>query len=169
MFGQRRASSLIVSCLLVLLLGGCGSHTQTLDTAAIERAIAQSILAEHNARTHVECPREVRREAGVIFRCTARLDVGAYPVLVTETNDGGRVSYENSSRLVVLDIAKIRQAIGASILRQRHLRSTVACPAQVLQQAGVRFTCTAMVNGRAYPFDVTEIDADGHVRYLGRR
>jgi Domain of unknown function (DUF4333) len=169
MLGQKRASSLIVGCLLVLLLGSCGSHTQTLDTAATERAIAQSILAEHNVRTHVECPREVRREAGVIFRCTARLDVGAYPVLVTETDNGGHVKYENSSPLVVLDIAKVQQAINTSILRQRHLRSTVACPAQVLQQAGIRFTCTATVNGQAYPFDVTEIDADGHVRYLGRR
>jgi hypothetical protein len=169
MFGQKGASSLTVGCLLVLLLGSCGSHTQTLSTASIERAIAQSIVAERDARTHVECPRKVRREAGVIFKCTAQLEVGAYPVLVTETNDGGHVSYENSSRLVVLDVAKVRQAIGASILRQRHLHSTVACPAQVLQQAGVRFTCIAMVNGRPHPFDVTEIDSDGHVRYLGRR
>lgn len=169
MFGQKRASSLIVGCLLVLASCGDGSHTQTLGTAAIERAIAQSILAQHDLRTHVECPREVRREAGVIFKCTARLDVGAYPILVTETNDRGHVSYENSSRLVVLDIAKIQRAIGASILRQRHLRSAVSCPAHVLQQAGIRFLCTATVDGRAYPFDVTEIDADGHVRYVGRR
>lgn len=169
MSGRSFVAGLIAGGLLALSLFGCGRSAQTLSTAPIERAIAQSILAQRHVHTRVDCPSTVQRKAGFIFKCTARLIVGTYPVLVTETNDNGHVRYENASRLAVLDSAKVQRAIGRSIRSQRHLHATVTCPAEVLQQAGVGFTCTATVGGRAYPFAVTEIDADGHVRYLGRR
>jgi hypothetical protein len=39
----------------------------------------------------------------------------------------------------------------------------------VLQQAGIAFTCTAVVAGRPtrYPFVVTQTNDTGHVRYEG--
>ncbi len=46
--------------------------------------------------------------------------------------------------------------------------AAVTCPAEVIQQAGVVFACTAMVNGQRYQFGVTELDGNGHVRYRGR-
>jgi hypothetical protein len=149
-------------------LYGCGTP-ERLGTAGIERAIAQSILAQRHVQTQVVCPPKVRNETGFIFKCSARLDVGSYPILVTETNDKGHVRYENATRLVVLDVAKVRRAIMASILTQRRLHSTVNCPHTVLQQAGTVFTCTATVGGRPYPFEVTQTDDAGHVRYVGRR
>jgi hypothetical protein len=169
MFRRDCVAGLTAGGLLALSLYGCGRSDQTLSTAPIEHAIAQSILAQRHVHTRVDCPSTVQRKAGFIFKCTARLNVGTYPVLVTETNDNGHVRYENASRLVVLDSTQVERGIRRSILSQRHLRSTVSCPAEVLQQAGVEFTCTATVGGRAYPFAVTEIDADGHVRYVGRR
>lgn len=169
MFRRDRVAGLTAGGLLALSSYGCGRSAQTLSTAPVERAIAQSILAQRHVHTRVDCPSTVQRKAGFIFKCTARLNVGTYPVLVTETNGDGHVRYENASRLAVLDSAKVQRAIGRSILSQRHLQSTVTCPREILQQAGVEFTCTATVGGRAYPFAVTEIDADGHVRYLGRR
>ncbi len=160
---------LLAAGVFALSLSGCGSSAPTLSTIAIERAIAASILAQHNLRTKVECPSRVERRAGVTFVCTAKLEVGTYPVGVVETNDKGHVRYQNRSRLTVLDIARVQSAISATILDQRHLRSSVICPSEVIQRAGVQFGCTATVADRDFPFTVTEQDDAGHVRYVGHR
>jgi hypothetical protein len=156
----------------VLLLLGCGKSAYTLDTGTVERAVAQSILAQRHLYATVDCPASVPRKAGFAFTCTAHLNSGTYPVSVTETSASGRVRYEVQPPVVVLGKAKlagVEQAIEQSILNQRHLRATVTCPAEVIQRAGVAFTCTATVSGRSYPFAVTEVDGDGHVRYVGLR
>jgi Domain of unknown function (DUF4333) len=149
-------------------LGGCGSSTPRLNPAVVERAIAGSILAERRITSTVHCPANVPRKAGTVFTCTAYFDVGSYPIAVTETNASGHVRYGNTAPLVILNIRKVESAITSSILSQRHLKAAVSCPAEVLQQAGTNFTCTASINGSRYPFAVTETDDNGHVRYIGR-
>jgi hypothetical protein len=134
----------------------------------VERAIAASILTQHRLHATVHCPANAPLKAGYVFACTAKLDVGAYPVLVTETNARGHVRYQNQAPLAVLDVARVERAIGQSIRTQRGLHSAVACPAEVIEKAGIAFTCTATVAGRGYPFDVIEVDDHGHVRYVGR-
>ena len=116
----------------------------------------------------MQCPTNVTRKAGQAFTCFATLDVGSYPVAVTEKDDAGHVRYGSAAPLVVLDVAQVERSIADSILAQRHLTSRVRCPAAVLQRTGLRFTCAATVAGRSYPFEVTEIDNAGHVRYVGR-
>lgn len=153
----------------VVCLSACGSRARSLNTAKVERAIAKSILEQRNIHARVACPAQVPQRSGYAFTCSARLDVGTYPVDVTEIDGDGRVRYRNEKPLVVLNIAKVRRAIEASVLSQRRLRATASCPSEVLQRAGVVFRCTAVVNGRArrYPFVVREIDGAGHVRYEG--
>ena len=90
-------------------------------------------------------------------------------MLVTEVNDSGRVRYASSEQLVALDIHRVESAIRSSILQQRHLAATVSCPHDVIQRAGTSFACSATVAGRRYPFEVTETDAYGDVRYIGER
>jgi hypothetical protein len=152
-----------------MCLSACGSSAPTLNTSKLEKAVAGSILSERALHTTVTCPSKVPQKAGHKFTCTAQLDVGSYPVSVTETNSSGHVRYEDQRPLVVLNIAKVEASIAASILRQRRLRATVKCPATVLQQDGLSFKCTALINGKGkpYPFVVTEIDGSGHVRYVG--
>jgi hypothetical protein len=155
--------------LVASLLCGCGASAPALDTVTVERAIATSILTQHHLYTTVRCPSRVPRRAGFAFTCTASLNVGTYRVAATETNDRGHVEYRGQTSLVTLKISSVEQAIRQSISTQRHLGSTVTCPSEVLQRAGIVFTCTALARGRSYPFEVTEIDGDGHVRYIGRR
>ncbi len=164
-----RAAPLLASAavLAAAVLAGCGSSASTFGTAHIQRAIARTILAQHGLRVAVQCPPKVAKKAGTRFTCLARLQVGAYPVPAVVVGPGAKVRYENSAPLIVLDTAKVQRAIAASILAQRRLRAAVSCPAQVLQQAGVAFTCTATVARHAYPFVVTQTDAHGHVRYVG--
>jgi hypothetical protein len=154
---------------LVPSLAGCGKSAPTLNTVTVERAVAASILAQHHLYATVSCPSKVPQKAGYAFICTASLNVGTYPVSVTEINSRGHVEYQNQAPLSTLDIAKVEQAIKQSISSQRHLNSTVTCPVEVIQKKGIVFTCTAVVNGQSYPFEVTEVDDNGHVRYVGRR
>ena len=148
-------------------LAGCGSSTATLNTVAIRRAIAASILTQRHLQATVHCPLDVPRKPGFAFTCTANLSVGTYPVLVTETNASGHVRYQSQAPLVALNIAGVERAIRHSIRSQRRLDSSVSCPAEVIQRNGTKFTCSATVSGERYPFAVTEVDGNGHVRYVG--
>ncbi len=153
-----------------VLLGACGSSESKLDTGRVERAVAASILAQRGLRTNVTCPSGVPLKAGYAFTCNAKLDVGSYPVKVVVTNSKGHVRYENRAPLVALNIEKVEQAIAKSIASQRHLSANVTCPAEVLQKAGIVFTCHAVLSGnpKQYPFLVTQTDNHGHVRYVGQ-
>lgn len=155
------------AALATVCVSACGSSAPTLNMVRVEHAVAKSILKEHGLYTTVTCPSKVPQRAGRAFTCQAHLDVGTYPVTGTETNGSGHVRYDNQQPLVVLNIAKVEHAISASISHQRGLPSTVTCPAAVLQRAGIVFTCRAMVNGKRYPFVVTQVDDEGHVRYVG--
>jgi hypothetical protein len=163
--------SLAAAILSSMLVSVCGkSSTVNLSSVRIGYAVESAIAQQRGLQTTVACPSKIPQRAGYVFTCSARLDAGAYPVMVTETDAHGHVRYENPGPLSTLNVAKVQQAIWLSILRQRRLRSTVTCPAEVLQQAGVTFTCNAVISGKGYryPFAVREVDSKGHVQYLGR-
>jgi hypothetical protein len=153
----------------VLLAAGCGSGSSTtkLNTINLERSIAVSILNEHHVYTLVRCPVEPQQQ-GHTFTCEAELTVGTYPVSVTETDSKGHVSYGNQASLVLLKTKRIENSIRASLFAQRRLHAQVSCPSDVLQQKGLTFTCTAKTGSKSYPFEVREIDGEGHIHYIGR-
>ncbi len=160
----------VVSAIFVAAgLSACGSSERHLNSASVERAIAKSILEERKIHAVVSCPSRVPQQSGRTFTCTAHLDVGTYPVTVTEIDGSGRVRYQDDRPLVVLNIARVQRAIEASVFNQRRLHATASCPSEVLQRAGIVFRCTAVVRGqtRRYPFAVREVDSAGHVRYTG--
>jgi hypothetical protein len=166
---RRSRRAVALAALTTVCLAACGSSAATLDSAKVERAIATSILEQRDITAIVTCPSKVPQTAGHVFTCTARLDVGVYPVTVTETDGDGHVRFQDRRPLATLNVVKVQRAIEASIFSQRGLHATASCPREVLQQAGVVFRCTAVVAGRArrYPFEVTEVDNAGQVRYLG--
>ena len=84
-------------------VSACGSSTRNLDSVTVERAIAKSILTERGLYTTVACPSKVPQLARRVFTCTARLDVGRYPVMVTEINGSGRVGFRDERPLVVIE------------------------------------------------------------------
>jgi hypothetical protein len=168
----RTLVGLAGAILVAVCVSACGSSrssARSLDSVKVERAIANSILREHGLDTIVSCPPKVAQQAGHTFTCMARLDVGTYPVTATEVGDSGQVRFQDSAPLVKLDIAEVQRSIEAAVFSQRRKHATVSCPAEVLQRAGLKFTCTAVVEGtsRSYPFVVSEVGNAGHVRYVG--
>ena len=155
--------------LVAVSVSGCGSSTKTIARTKVERAIANSIAKERGLYTTVLCPGAVPQRSGYVFTCNAQLQVGDYPISVTEVDGSGQVRYESSAPLVVLDVAKVQRAIETSVLSERGLHATASCPAEVRQEAGLSFRCSAAVKGSAqsYPFMVSQLDGAGHVRYVG--
>jgi hypothetical protein len=71
-----------------------------------------------------------------------------------------------SSSSQELSSAQTRAAIEESILRERHIRATVTCPARVLREKGVTFRCLAVsASGARTTFHVIEVNDRGAVRY----
>jgi Domain of unknown function (DUF4333) len=74
--------------------------------------------------------------------------------------------WNGTSSPIILNTNRVEQAIQNSISSQRHLASTVICPVNIVQKAGVVFDCQATVGGRVYRVVVTETDNSGHVTYV---
>ena len=74
--------------------------------------------------------------------------------------------WNSSSSPVILNTVRVERSIEASILAQRHLASSVGCPVNIVQKAGVVFDCVASVRGRQFTVVVTETDGNGHVVYV---
>ncbi len=79
-----------------------------------------------------------------------------------------------TAKTTYLDVARVERAIERSILAQRHLKSTVKCPAKVPQRPG-KFACVATTLSvkkphRAIktPFIVTIRNNKGAVTYEGK-
>ncbi len=147
----------------------CGhSETKTIETAQVEHELQQAILHHSGIPATVKCPTSgIKREVGFDFICAAQLEAGTYPLAVTVTSDNGEVRFVNHEPFVALNTTKVEGAIVAAVAKQRGLKADVHCPRYVLQRQGVTFTCTATVNGRDYPFTVTQTNNSGHVTYEG--
>jgi hypothetical protein len=161
-----------VGALLVVCLAGCGSSVSYLNGAVVERSIASSFLSQQHVYARVLCPSRIPQRKGHAFQCDAGFDVGSYAVPVTEVNSAGHVQWRTRAPVHLLSVSKVTEAIRRSVLGQRGARSTDSCPARVLQQKGLVFTCqavvrfgTARVPRRSYPFRVVEADDAGHVTY----
>lgn len=71
----------------------------------------------------------------------------------------------SSESAATLDTGKIERAIERSSLAQRGVHPKVSCPPNVVQEKGLVFSCTAVVEGVSTRFVVTQQDDVGHVRY----
>ena len=71
-----------------------------------------------------------------------------------------------SSAPTVLNTEKVERAIEASSLAQRGIEPRVSCPSGVRQAKGRTFSCSAVVKRTTTKFVVSQLDGDGHVRYV---
>lgn len=166
----------VVGAALVVAVGAaaCGSSTpkttakaKTFVTTETAQAIRASILKERGINTVVNCPPHPPLKVGYRFTCVAMLAVGSYPVSVVETNAYGRVSYSSSAPLLVLDVDRVKEAIGLQIRKKLGLAARVSCPSPVLQRTGIVFKCAATTKRGTTSFTVTEINGYGRVTFVG--
>lgn len=97
--GLRRHLWALVLALIVgssLPLAACGSSESitTLNSGKIERAIAQSSLAQRGQHAQVSCPSAVPQKEGLTFSCTAVVGSVSTRFVVVEQDESGHVRYE---------------------------------------------------------------------------
>ncbi len=96
-FGQHLwALALALAVGSSLVLGACGysESTATLNTEKIERAIAQSSLAQRGQHARVSCPSAVPQMEGLKFSCSAVVGSVSTRFVVVEQDGFGHVYYE---------------------------------------------------------------------------
>jgi hypothetical protein len=95
----RRHPWALVPALVIgsgVLLAACGSSESitTLNSGKIERAIAQSSLAQRGQRAQVSCPSGIPQKEGLRFSCTAVVGSVSTRFVVAEQDESGHVRYE---------------------------------------------------------------------------
>lgn len=96
-FGQHLWTlvlALAVGSSLVLAACGSSESTTTLNTEKIERAIAQSSLAQRGQHARVSCPSAVPQMKGLKFSCRAVVGSVSTRFVVVEQDGSGHVRYE---------------------------------------------------------------------------
>jgi hypothetical protein len=86
--------ALIVGSSLILTACGSSESIATLNTGKIERAIAQSSLAQRGQRAWVSCPSTVPQIKGLKFSCRAVVGSVSTRFVVVEQDRSGHVRYE---------------------------------------------------------------------------
>jgi hypothetical protein len=88
------ALAFIVGFSLVLAACGSSESIATLNMEKIERAIAQSSLAQRGQRAQVSCPSTVPQIEGLRFSCRAAVGSVSTRFVVVEQDESGHVHYE---------------------------------------------------------------------------
>ena len=154
MTGRRRVG--LLTAVLALAAAGCGS----LDTGKAEKQIAQIIESQVGVTvSSVDCPENVKPQAGNVFTCTATAPDGtAAEITVAQRDDKGNVHI--SAPLV--NVRRLEQVLGAKI--GGDLR--VDCPDLVTAKRGDSFSCDATgPQGGSSTVEVTFTDDQGNVRF----
>ena len=90
---------------------------------------------------------------------TALLAVGVASAALTGCGGG-------SSTADTIDPTRVEKAIEVSIIEQSKKLSVVVCPTGQAKKAGATFICVATLqSGERFPFEVTQKDGDGNLRY----
>lgn len=84
---------LVAVAVLAISMAAC---TKTLDTDGLESQLKSQFEEQTDSvLASVECPNDVKAEAGGTFECTAEDESGAtFTLTITQVNDQGRVDWE---------------------------------------------------------------------------
>jgi len=87
----------------------------------------------------------------------------------------GSSSTSSTAAKTNVDTARVAASIEKSVLTERHLHSTVVCPAAVPQETGKTFECIATTKSTKPPFTVSKTpfivtvqSTKGYVTYVGK-
>lgn len=81
---------------LIALVAGLwsgDSNRVILNTERVERAVETSIRQQRHLASAVSCPVNIVQQAGVVFYCQATVGGRNFPVVVTEVDGKGHVTF----------------------------------------------------------------------------
>jgi hypothetical protein len=181
-FGQppapRKRTGAIVSAVVaaVVLLGGLAVGalllfgTKTLDTAEVERQIAQLTEGQAGvAPTDVSCPADIEAESGATFACSASLEDQPITFTVTQTDADGNVRIDSDNSFV--DVATVEASLTEQLGEVSGVEVVSTCDvggrSVLVDGVGTPIPCTVTNAGDASDsVEVTAtVDESGAVSY----
>jgi uncharacterized protein DUF4333 len=145
-----------------LALVGCGKDV--VDTGDVENRIGESVSDQVKAPVKsVSCPDDVKARKGAVFDCIVTGGDGTRAtVQVRQRDENGNVDYE--APLLHTGTAESVIEQGLSDRRDVEL-STVDCPDIVVSKVGAKLTCKGIGDRKTYDIKVTQVDAQGSIRF----
>jgi Domain of unknown function (DUF4333) len=159
---MRMAGRMLPSLLVVaVMVTGCAG--KSLDTGAIADDIATKLSAAGEADITVECPDNVKVEAGASFHCTATTEGEDIDIVVTQENDEGDVIVKRAH----FPIESLKEQVAAAMEFQLP-DATVECPADPPVGAGNTFICRVSSKSQSVRVKVTQVDDFGNFTYTSK-
>ena len=140
------------------------------NPARVSSAIAAAVRDKRHVTASVTCPTGIALKRGLPFYCVAQVGARITPFHVTQTDGSGHVTFVGVSpqHTPLLATTALADAIATSIRTSRNIRATVRCPNDIPRQRGLSFVCSAAApSGAVTPFEVRQLDDNGHVSYRG--
>nr|WP_242032755.1 DUF4333 domain-containing protein [Oscillatoria sp. FACHB-1406] len=118
--------------------------------------------------TAVDCPPDVKIEAGKKFDCEVTIPQGKFKAAVEMKDDKGTITWNSKN---VLNVASLEQTIKDEVKKQKQLDITIDCgssksPVRFFEKVGETFTCPATTaDGKKGAAQITIKDETGQVSW----
>ncbi len=151
--------------LLPFALAVLAACDHQLDLGRVKTSIRDELSRQTGATVRaIVCPDAVEVRAAEAFVCTAEIDSGSVPVLVTQIDVRGNVKWE--LRESVLQIAELEKQIAIGVRQQQRLDAQIDCgPRFRPAHPGDTFVCSAKASGRELKVTARVADTKGTVNW----
>ena len=93
-WGRTLRGGVLIAAGIAVTACGSSRSPAVINANTIERAIANSSLAQRGLHAQVSCPSGVPQKQGLVFDCTAVVNRDSTTFVVTELNGSGALHYE---------------------------------------------------------------------------
>jgi len=162
--GTRVRGMAVVLASGICVTAGCGSsndessetvRTATVDSSAVESAIAKKFSSNGADVTKVKCPEGVEAKAGDAFKCDASWSNGATGKVQVTQEGGARFSSQVVAGSVQIPGESVDKTLEKQLAQQGAPNATAECPQNVIVKVGSTVTCDLNGAGGAATGKVT--------------
>jgi len=148
--GTRVRGMAVVLASGIRVTAGCGSsndessetvRTATVDSSAVESAIAKKFSSNGADVTKVKCPEGVEAKAGDAFKCDASWSNGATGKVQVTQEGGGQVSSQVVDGSVQIPGESVDKTLEKYLAQRGAPNAVVNCPQNVIVKVGTTVTC----------------------------
>jgi hypothetical protein len=157
---RRRLPLVALALACALLAGGC---RKVLSEPVLEASASEIVSQMSGAEIRVDCPAGRSMRVDNDFFCQTHVADRTGWLLVHQTDDYGRITFEYDEPLDRREMARL---VAAFLARQYGVEGAkVTCPGRIVQQPDRNFTCTV---AGSEPVDVRQVDGVHEYVYTWR-
>jgi hypothetical protein len=146
----RREIAVVLAAAAVCATAGCGSSSDdtsatakatTVDSTAVEGAIAKKFSSSDTKVTNVKCPKDVQAKTGGKFKCDTTWSNGAAGKVQVTQESAGQFSSQVVAGSVQIPGESVDKTLEKQLAQQGAPNATAECPQNVIVKVGSTVTC----------------------------